>query len=156
MRCASKESLDAPPCYRYLQIVDIALFRTQTDVTIWTKAKLGLDDTIINRVTSWVPWGESIAELTQGHGTILRLHIRQFDPSTIDFANLSDAEKHTYEHPWGVTDLKQAEADIRNFIRTSAGYYIRSKTTSDDEISRGFFSALHEYTRISSLDVCYM
>ena len=157
-RCASKQSLSAPPCYQFLRIVDIALFRTQTDVTFWTKATLGLDDAIISRVSSWVP-GDKIAQLTQGYGTILRLRVRKFDPSTIDFTNLSDAEKHTYENPWGLCDIDQAEADIRKFIVESISQYIRSKIktkTDADDISSSFFIAISEYIQNKTLPVCPM
>lgn len=133
--------------------MDIALFRTQTDVTIWTKAKLGLDDVIMNRVTAWIPTRDNIALLTQGHGTILRLHVRQFDPSVINMNDLSDAERHTYEHPWGLTDVDKAEADIKRFIRDSAGHYIRSKVRNNDDISLRIFEEIHEYTRNQTLAV---
>ena len=49
--------------YRNLRIMDIALFHTQTDVTTWTAAKLGLDDAIISRVSSWLP-GDRMVRLT--------------------------------------------------------------------------------------------
>ena len=133
--------------------MEIALFRTQTDVTIWMKAKLGLDDLIISRVNTWVPAEDKTLEMTQGHGTILRLQVRKFDTSKIDFHNLSEAEKHTYENPWGFTDLNQAELDIRNFIRESIGPYTSRKTDTHDVISRSFSGAINYCTRLNTTAV---
>lgn len=136
--------------------MEIALFRTQTDVIIWNKAKLGLDDLIISRVKSWIPPDNKILEMTQGHGTILRLRVRKFDTSTIDFHTLSVAEKHTYEHLWGLTDVKQAEVDIKSFIHKSIKFYIKSKIDADDEISRNFFIAISQYIQSKATAVCYV
>ena len=136
--------------------MDIALFRTQTDVTIWTKAKLGLDDLIISRVNIWVPAEDKTLEMTQGYGTILRLQVRKFDTSNIHFHNLSEAEKHTYENPWGLTDLNQAEIDTRNFIFKSIVPYTLSKTDTHDVITRSFFAAVARYTRLNTTAVSYV
>lgn len=125
--------------------MDIASFRTQTHAPIWTKAKLGLDDLIISRVNTWVPAEPKTLETTQGHCTILRLQVRKFDTSNIDFHNLSEAEKHTDGNPWGLTGLNQAEIDTRNFICKSIVPYTLSKTDTHDVISRSFFAAVAHY-----------
>ena len=87
---------------------------------------------------------------------LFRLRVRKFETSNIDFCNLSEAEKHTYENPWGLTDLTPAEIDIRNLIFGSIGPYASSKTDARDAISRTFFAAVPYYTRLNRTTVCYV
>ena len=152
--CAATDSLWALPCYRFLQIVEVALFRTRTNSTMWTKLELGLDDLITSRVNRWVLAEDKTLAMTQGRGTILRLQVRKFDTSNLDFHNLSEAEKNTYENLWGLTDLRQAEVDVRKFIRESIRPYIYSKTNTDEVISGSFFAAVACYTRLNTTAVC--
>ena len=127
-----------------VKIIDIVLFRTDTDLYLFKKPNALLDAIILGRVTSWDPSESKTLELTQGYGTTLSLPVRKFDSSTIPLHTLPEDEQDTYSHPYGLTDLDEAERIIREFIRESVRPYILSLTKSD-HISLGLLEATLKY-----------
>jgi hypothetical protein len=140
MACSTRKySMSRLPCI-YLQIPDTILFRTMTDpISSKPYTALGIDNSIFHPVQDSSMAETKTIELTQGYGTTVKLSVHRVDTSAGETADMSDAEKSMYSHPYGIADLGAATEDIIAFVRRSVCPYINAKVDPSDYLTVTIF-----------------
>lgn len=141
------------PCLRR-KIIDSSLFRTTGHIPYFDPIALtGPDYGGFCVPKIWAADSPiKTLSLTQGHGTVLHLRVREFKAPQGGNAFLDSRGRSIYAVPWALADAEDAVSSVKAFIEVSMDAYLDRYTHDFDEISRLVFGAVREYSRASNCE----